>query len=96
MTDIAEPRHERGDVGVGHRRVVPALAETARVRQHVVEPSLPPRRVRTVWSQPRPVLDVRLSPNESLRERGRYFKQNIVSGLACLVRKESRQFLRVR
>ena len=32
----------------GTRWVVPALAETARVRQHVVEPSLPPSRVRAV------------------------------------------------
>ena len=38
-------------------------------------------------SHPVPVREVRLRPNESLRERGRYFKQNIVSGTACLVRK---------
>src|SRR5580700_8645252 len=38
-------------------------------------------------SPPVPEGVVRLRPNESLRERGRCFKQNIVSGTACLVRK---------
>ena len=46
--DPAEPRHELWNVGVGHRRVVTALAEAARVRQHVVEPALPPRRGRLI------------------------------------------------
>ena len=37
-------------------------------------------------SHPVPEGVIRLRPNESLRERRRYFMQNIVSGPACLVR----------
>jgi hypothetical protein len=46
----------------------------------------------SIWNafpgpHPVPARGVRLRPHESLRERGRYFKQNIVSRHGCVARK---------
>ena len=43
-----ELRHEGGQIAVSHRRVVTARADLLRRRQHMVEPALPPRRIRPV------------------------------------------------